>query len=95
MTCEWCKSPFAPKTSEQVYCKRTHATKANARRRRLRAELEALTHGPICPHPLKKSYSSPEQAAYAVWEASQPDMELYKCRCGAYHYGHKRHYGRK
>lgn len=78
-TCEWCKAEFEPSNDEQAYCKPTHATKANAKRRKERLALEMAGR---CPTPYKRSWSSVEQAAAFHLPSTQ---YLYNCSCGAIH----------
>jgi hypothetical protein len=77
--CEWCKREFKPANDEQAYCKPTHSTKANRKRRKDRLVLEVAGK---CPTPYKRSWSSPEQAALFNLPT---DQYLYQCRCGATH----------
>lgn len=77
--CEWCGNDFEPANDEQAYCKPTHSTKANRKRRKDKLALEEAGK---CPTPNKRSWSSPEQAALF----HIPDTQyLYQCRCGATH----------
>lgn len=75
--CEWCKAEFEPRNEEQAYCKPTHATKANAKRRKERLALE---NAGKCPTPYKR-----------VWVDGAPNwvlpenQYLYPCKCGARH----------
>lgn len=89
--CSYCKAPFEPSTGEQRYCRRNHSLAARRRRatRRAAEARKALATGqPLCPRPDKNGYSSPQQAAL-TWEAKQPALVLYRCRCGALHFGHR------
>lgn len=78
-TCEWCGTEFEPRNEEQAYCKPTHSTKANAKRRRERLALE---NAGKCPTPYKRSYVNAEHAAKRGIPATH---YLYVCRCGAIH----------
>lgn len=91
--CSWCGTPFDPKHPGQRYCKINHQRRANRKRKAQRQEeaQRALLRGdPICPHPTKEQFSSPQQAALLnPWAAAHPDLVLYRCRCGGLHYGHQ------
>jgi hypothetical protein len=86
--CEYCGGEFSPYSIEQVYCSRSHAKKASKKRAEERKLIREMTingtgHG-ICPHPYKRGYSSPEQAALDEFPAA--NYELYRCVCGGLHY---------
>lgn len=86
--CEYCKGEFSPCSIEQIYCTRSHAKRAAKKRTEERRLIREMTingtgHG-ICPHPYKRNYSSPEQAALDEFPAA--NYELYRCVCGGLHY---------
>jgi hypothetical protein len=86
--CEYCFGEFFPNSIEQVYCSKIHAKKAAKQRAEERKQIREMTingtgHG-LCPHPYKRGYSSPEQAALDPFPAER--YELYRCQCGCLHY---------
>lgn len=91
--CSWCRVAFQPTQPGQRYCKINHQRRANRRRKqqREREAQRAIDRGePICPHPTKAQFSSPKQAALLnPWAAAHQDLVLYRCRCGALHFGHQ------
>lgn len=89
--CSYCKAPFEPSYPEQRYCRRNHslaARRVRAKHRRREAARAFAKGDRLCPRPDKKGYSSPQQAAHS-WEAKQRVLVLYRCRCGALHFGHR------
>lgn len=90
IVCRYCKRPFTPTQPEQRYCRKNHALAARrlrAKRRAAEAAAVIAAGKPLCPHPNKRTHVSPEQAAKS-WEAKQ-GLVLYRCRCGALHFGHR------
>ncbi|WIC89141.1 hypothetical protein SEA_OTTAWA_95 [Arthrobacter phage Ottawa] len=91
IVCRYCKNPFEQKHPEQRYCRPNHAKAARrlrARRRAAEAAAAIAAGEPLCPRPNKQIHRTPEQAAL-TWEAKQPELVLYRCRCGALHFGHR------
>jgi hypothetical protein len=70
---------FTPTNEEQAYCKPTHSTKANHKRKKVKDKLGAAG---VCPTPYKRSFSSEEQIALFNLPENQ---YIYRCPCGALH----------
>ncbi len=89
--CRYCKRPFQPTQVEQRFCSRNHslaARRVRAKRRAREALAVIAEGGALCPRPHKRGYNS-LQMANRTWEARQPTLTLYRCRCGALHFGHR------
>ena len=77
--CEWCGTEFEPTQSDQAYCKKTHAKRANQKRAKAKLELEQAGK---CPTPYKRVWIDHPDAKN--WNLPE-NQYLYHCRCGAIH----------
>jgi hypothetical protein len=86
--CLWCGAPFEVKPGDNdnphLYCSPSHKYK----RKNARTKMRGRSMDGICPYQFKIQFAhAADAAAFPAFNSKIHDV--YRCRCGAWHYGRK------